>query len=340
MQKYPNLYKFNKDIFYMVKTALITGITGQDGSYLAEFLLNKGYKVYGLIRRVSTPNYTNIKHILDRIEIIDGDLTDPSSLNNAIIKSKPDEIYNLAAQSFVAISWKEPQVTTEIDALGTLNLLEALKNFAPKAKFYQASTSEMYGNSNENGKQDEKTPFHPRSPYAIAKLYSYWISRNYRESYGLFICNGILFNHESPRRGIEFVTRKITDGVARIKLGLADSISLGNLEARRDWGFAGDYVKAMWLMLQQEEPEDYVVATGETHSVKEFVQEAFNAAGISNWEDYIKQNPEFMRPSDVQLLQGVPDKAIKSLGWKPEVSFKELVKMMVELDIERIKSEQ
>jgi len=324
----------------MSRNALITGITGQDGSYLAEFLLEKGYNVSGLIRRVSNPNYENIKHILNKINIIDGDVTDQASLNNAITQSSPNEIYNLAAQSFVATSWKQPILTSEVDAIGTLKLLESMKNFAPKAKFYQASTSEMYGNSHKNGKQDEKTPFHPRSPYAISKLYSYWITRNYRESYELFTCNGIMFNHESPRRGIEFVTRKITDGVARIKLGLSESLILGNLDARRDWGFAGDYVKAMWLMLQQDKPGDYVVATGKTHSVRDFVEEAFHIAGIKNWMDYVKQDPRYMRPADVELLQGVPDNAMKKLGWRPEVSFKELVKIMVEADIYRLKNKE
>jgi GDPmannose 4,6-dehydratase len=324
----------------MIKKALITGITGQDGSYLAELLLNKGYEVHGLARRVSNPNYRNINHILDQINLIDGDITDQASLNNAIRSSNPDEIYNLAAQSFVATSWKQPALTTETNALGPLKLLEAMKNFAPEAKFYQASTSEMYGNSHEEGKQDEGTPFHPRSPYAIAKLYAYWITNNYRESFNLFTSNGILFNHESPRRGIEFVTRKITDGVARIKLGLSDSLSLGNLDAKRDWGFAGDYVKAMWLMLQQDEPEDYVVATGETHSVKEFVQTAFDAAGIPNWEDYVKQDPKYMRPADVELLKGVPDRTIEKLGWRPEISFDSLVQMMVESDIKALRKEK
>ncbi len=324
----------------MAKRALITGITGQDGSYLAEFLLEKGYEVYGLIRRVSVPNYQNINHILDKIKLIEGDMTDQPSLNRAVIESKPDEIYNLAAQSFVATSWNQPVLTGEVDALGTLKLLEAMKNFAPNAKFYQASTSEMYGNSHNEGKQDETTPFHPRSPYAIAKLYSYWITVNYRESYNLFTCNGILFNHESPRRGIEFVTRKITNGVAKIKLGKADSLSLGNLNAKRDWGFAGDYIRAMWLMLQQDKPGDYVVATGETHSVREFVEEAFKVAGIEDWQKYIKQDPKYMRPADVELLQGVPDKSIEKLGWKPEISFKELVKMMVESDIKKISNQK
>ncbi|VVB53032.1 GDP-mannose 4,6-dehydratase [uncultured archaeon] len=320
-----------------MKKALITGVTGQDGSYLAELLLSKKYEVYGLVRRLSTPNFWRIEHILDQIELIDGDLADAASLNNAVKAAEPDEIYNLAAQSFVATSWRQPLLTSDVTGLGATRMLEAAKNYTPNARFYQASTSEMYGNSSIDGKQTEKTPFHPRSPYAIAKLYAYWMSVNYRESHKMFICNGILFNHESPRRGIEFVTRKITDGVAKIKLGLADDITLGNLDARRDWGYAGDYVKAMWLMLQQKEPDDYVVATGISHSVRDFVTEAFKVAGIEKWEKYVKQDPRYMRPTDVQYLEGKPDKATLKLGWKPTVQFQELVKMMVEADIERHK---
>jgi len=319
-----------------MKKALITGITGQDGSYLAEFLLEKNYEVYGLVRRLSTPNLWRIEHILEDIELIDGDMLDLSSLSRAVEKSSPDEVYNLASQSFVATSWNQPLLTSEVTGLGATRLLEAVRMCAPEARFYQASTSEMYGNSNIDGRQCESTPFHPRSPYAISKLYAYWITVNYRESYDIFSCNGILFNHESPRRGIEFVTRKITDGVARIKLGLKQKLSLGNLDSRRDWGFAGDYVRAMWRMLQQDNPEDYVVATGVTHTVRDFVEKAFEAVGISNWQDYVKQDPKYMRPADVDHLTGKPDKAIKKLGWKPDVSFEELVELMVEKDLERL----
>ena len=320
-----------------MKKALITGITGQDGSYLAELLLDKKYKVYGLVRRLSTPNMWRIEHILDGIELVDGDLTDQASLNEAVKTIRPDEVYNLAAQSFVATSWTQPILTSEVSGLGVTRLLEAVRCFAPKAKFYQASTSEMYGNSNINGSQSEVTPFHPRSPYAISKLYAHWMTVNYRESYGLFTCCGILFNHESPRRGIEFVTRKISDGVARIKLGLSKKLVLGNLDAKRDWGFAGDYVKAMWLMLQQKKPDDYVVATGVTHSVKDFVEEAFKVVGIRDWRKYVKQDSRFIRSAEVDYLLGKPDKAITKLGWTPEVSFEELVEMMVEVDLQRLK---
>ena len=319
-----------------MKTALITGITGQDGSYLAEFLLSKGYKVYGIVRRLSTPNYGYIEHILDKITLIEGDLRDQASLNHAIKLSKPDEVYNLAAQSFVATSWKQPELTSEITGLGVLKMLEAVRHFAPHAKFYQASSSEMYGNGAENI-QDEQTKFRPRSPYAIAKLYAHWIAINYRESYGMFVCCGILFNHESPRRGIEFVTRKITDGVARIKLGLAQELVLGSLDAQRDWGFAGDYVEAMWLMLQQDHPEDYVISTGETHSVRDFVHAAFTAAGIDNWQQHLRQDPQFMRPAELFVLQGNSLRAFNKLGWKPKVNFTQLVNMMVEEDIHRLK---
>ena len=319
-----------------MKTALITGITGQDGSYLAEFLLSKGYKVYGLVRRLSTPNYIYLEHFLPKITLIEGDLRDQASLNNAVKLSQPDEVYNLAAQSFVATSWKQPEVTSEVTGLGALKVLEAVRHFAPHARVYQASSSEMYGNATENI-QDEQTKFRPRSPYAIAKLYAHWISINYRESYGMYVCCGILFNHESPRRGIEFVTRKITDGVAKIKLGLANELVLGSLDAQRDWGFAGDYVQAMWAMLQQDKPEDYVISTGETHSVQDFVQESFAAVGISNWQNYIRQDPQFMRPAELFLLQGNSARAHNKLGWKPAVNFKSLVTMMVNADLERLK---
>lgn len=315
-----------------MKTALITGITGQDGSYLAEFLLSKGYKVYGVVRRLSTPNLGHIEHILDKITLIEGDLRDQASLNHAVKLSKPDEVYHLAAQSFVATSWKQPELTSEITGLGVLKMLEAVRHFAPHAKFYQASSSEMYGNGAENI-QDEQTKFRPRSPYAIAKLYAHWIAINYRESYGMFVCCGILFNHESPRRGIEFVTRKITDGVARIKLGLAQELILGSLDAQRDWGFAGDYVEAMWLMLQQDHPEDYVISTGETHSVRDFVEAAFTAAGIDNWQQHLRQDPQFMRPAELFVLQGNSLRAFNKLGWKPKVDFTQLVGMMVDADI-------
>ncbi len=320
-----------------MKSALITGLTGQDGSYLAEFLLAKGYKVYGVVRRISTPNHWRIEHLLDKITIIDGDVTDESSLINAVKISAPDEVYNLAAQSFVGTSWKQPVATAEATAIGTLKLLEAVRIFAPKAKVYQASTSEMYGNATETI-QDEQTKFRPRSPYAIAKLFSHWMAVNYRESYDMFVACGILFNHESPRRGIEFVTRKITDGVARIKLGLADSLSLGNLDAKRDWGYAGDYVEAMWLMLQQDTPEDFVISTGVTHTVKDFVEAAFKAVGIADWQKYVKQDPRFMRPAELHTLQGSSKKAEEKLGWKPKVKFEELVKMMIDEDLKNIQA--
>lgn len=324
----------------MKKTALITGILGQDGPYLAKFLLKKDYKVYGMIRRYSNPNFENLDYlgITNEIEYVDGDMTDESSLNQLVRLIRPDEIYNLAAQSFVGDSWTLAKMTTEVNALGVLYLLNAIKTFSPTTKFYQASSSEMFGLQNKNGYQDENTPFHPRSPYAISKVYAYWITVNFRESYGIFACNGILFNHESPIRGLQFVTRKITDGVARIKFGLSQEIRLGNLEAKRDWGFAGDYVEAMWLMLQKDKPDDYVVGTGESHSVKEFVELAFKYAGISDWKKYVIVDPRFKRPAEVPALCAKWDKAKKVLGWKPKVRFKQLVKMMVEADIERYKN--
>lgn len=318
------------------KHALITGITGQDGSYLAEFLLSKNYKVFGLTRRTSTPNYERIKHIEDKITLIPGDLLDQQSLTSAISYCLPDEVYNLAAQSFVATSWSQPVLTGEFTALGVTRMLEAIRQIKPDAKFYQASSSEMFGKVKETP-QHEKTPFHPRSPYGVAKVYGYWITINYRESYGLFTVNGILFNHESPRRGLEFVTRKISHGVARIFLGLSDSIALGNLDAKRDWGFAGDYVQAMWMMLQQKKPDDYVIATGENHSVAEFAQEAFEVVGIKNWKKYVKVSKELFRPAEVDFLIGDSTKARKVLGWYPKVTFKELVRMMVKADIELLK---
>lgn len=324
----PNLKKQTKQ-----KKAFITGITGQDGSYLAEFLLEKGYKVYGMTRRSSTDSLERIEHIKDRIEIVHGDLIDQSSITAILQESQPEEIYNLAAQSFVKSSWSEPLATGEYTALGVLRVLEAMRQVCPKAKFYQASSSEMFGVA--PSPQNEKTPFHPRSPYAVSKVFGHYITINYRESYGLFACCGILFNHESPRRGLEFVTRKISDGVAKIKLGLANELRLGNMDAKRDWGYAGDYVKAMWLMLQQNKPDDYVVGTGINHSVKEFVEAAFRAADISNWKKYVKVDPKFFRPADVSELRADASKARKKLGWKPKVGFNELVKMMVEQDIER-----
>ena len=318
-----------------MKTALITGITGQDGPYLAELLLSKGYKVYGLVSRLSTPNMDNIKHIYDEIEIVSGDLLDQGSLTDAIKNSKPDEIYNLAAQSFVKASWDQPVLTGEFTALGVTRMLEAIRAVNPKIKFYQASSSEMFGKVTETP-QRETTRFYPRSPYGVAKVYGHYITLNYRESYGIFACSGILFNHESPRRGIEFVTRKITNAVARIHLGKQDKLELGSLEPKRDWGFSGDYAEAMWLMLQQEKPDDYVIATGENHSVREFVKEAFKVIGIEDWKKYVVANKEkYMRPAEVDYLIGDASKAKKVLGWVPKTSFKELVKIMVEADLER-----
>ncbi|GIW64602.1 MAG: GDP-mannose 4,6-dehydratase [Patescibacteria group bacterium] len=323
----------------MSRTALITGILGQDGPYLAKLLLEKDYKVYGLIRRYSNPNFSNLDYVgvTHDIDYVEGDMTDEASLLNLIRTLRPTEVYNLAAQSFVGSSFEQAKLTTEVNALGPLYMLNAIKYFSPTTKFYQASTSEMFGLQHTNGYQDEKTPFHPRSPYGVSKVYAYWITVNYRESYGLFTCNGILFNHESPIRGIQFVTRKITDGVAKIKYGLAKELRLGNLEAKRDWGFAGDYVEAMYLMLQQKEPGDYVVGTGENHSVREFVELAFKYAGIKNWEKYVVIDPQFKRPAEVPNLKARPDKAKKILGWSPKVSFEELVKMMVEADLKRYK---
>ncbi|MED3552017.1 GDP-mannose 4,6-dehydratase [Cytobacillus praedii] len=318
-----------------MKKALITGITGQDGSYLADLLLDKGYKVYGLKRRTATPNFENINHIKNEIEFFSGDLRDMTSLSEAVQAIQPDEVYNLAAQSFVGDSWKQPIYTGEVTGLGVTNILEAIRLAKPDARFYQASSSEMFGKVLETP-QTEKTPFYPRSPYGVAKVYGHWITVNYRESYGMYACSGILFNHESPRRGIEFVTRKVTDAVAKIKLGLQEKLLLGNLDAKRDWGFAGDYVKAMWLMLQQEEPDDFVIATGETHTVKELVEVAFEHVGL-NWQDYVVQDPRFMRPAEVDILLGDPTKAKKKLNWKPQVSFQELVSLMVEFDLKKYK---
>ena len=312
--------------------ALVTGITGQDGSYLAEFLLKQGYDVYGLIRRTSMIIDDRIKHILGDVELIDGDLLDQLSLIKAIRTARPDEVYNLAAMSFVPTSFVQPVLTGEYTALGVTKVLEAIRLADWPIRFYQASSSEMFGKVQEVP-QREKTPFYPRSPYGVAKLYGHWITVNYRESYKMHASSGILFNHESPRRGLEFVTRKISNGVARIKLGLQKELRLGNLDAKRDWGFAGDYVRAMWLMLQQEQPDDYVVATGETHSVSEFAELAFGAVGIKNWQDYVKVDPALLRPAEVDLLIGDPTKARTQLGWRPEVSFPQLVQTMVEADL-------
>ncbi len=316
------------------KRALITGITGQDGSYLAEFLLDAGYTVFGVVRRSSSENFERIEHIRSRLELRQADLLDQLSLIRVIEECLPHEIYNLAAQSFVPISWTQPVLTAEFTALGVTRMLEALRLVAPSARFYQASSSEMFGKVRETP-QNERTPFHPRSPYGVAKVYGHGITVNYRESYGLFACSGILFNHESPRRGLEFVTRKITDGVARIKCGLATELRLGNLDARRDWGFAGDYVRAMWQMLQQDAPDDYVVATGETHSVQELVELAFAVADL-DWEEYVVVDPELKRPAEVDLLLGDASKACRELGWAPCTPFPELVRMMVEADLTRL----
>tara|TARA_R110001592_G_scaffold355474_1_gene656193 strand:- start:488 stop:1453 length:966 start_codon:yes stop_codon:yes gene_type:complete len=315
-----------------MKTALVTGINGMDGSHLSDLLLSKGYKVFGMERRSSSKNRTNTLHLEDKVTFLQGDLTDQNSLLRCLKESNPDEVYNLAAQSFVGESWNTPEHTSEVTGLGVLRILEAIREFNPKIKFYQASSSEMFGRMVENP-ANENTPFYPRSPYGVSKLYGHWITKNYRESYDMFACSGILFNHESEKRGIEFVTRKISDGVAKIKLGLADYISLGNLDAKRDWGYAPDYVEAMWLMLQQETPDDYVIATGNTYSIREFLDIAFNHVGIKNWEPYIKQDPRFMRPAEVDVLRGDFTKAKENLDWIPKTSFVNLVKKMVDNDI-------
>ncbi len=318
--------------------ALITGITGQDGSYLAEFLLNKGYKVYGIVRRSSTENFSRVEHIKNKITLLQADLLDQLSLINAIKDSDPDEIYNLAAQSFVPTSWVQPVLTAEFTALGVTRLLEAIRLVNKNIKFYQASSSEMFGKVKEIP-QNENTPFYPRSPYGIAKVYGHWITVNYRESYDIFGCSGILFNHESPRRGLEFVTRKISNGVARIKQGIDKELKLGNLKAKRDWGFAGDYVKAMWLMLQQKNPEDFVIATGESHSVEDFARLAFEHVNL-NYKDYVKIDKNLFRPAEVDNLIGNPKKSKEILDWKPEVTFNELVKIMVYADIETLNKKE
>ncbi len=315
--------------------ALITGITGQDGSYLADFLLEKGYEVFGMVRRASTENFERINHIRDKITLVQADLLDQLSIINIIDEIKPDEVYNLAAQSFVPTSWSQPMLTGEFNALGVTKVLEAIRLVNPKIRFYQASSSEMFGKVREVP-QTEKTPFYPRSPYGVAKVYAHWITVNYRESYRIHASSGILFNHESPRRGKEFVTRKVTDGVARIKFGLDDKLALGNLKAKRDWGFAGDYVKAMWLMLQQKKPQDYVIATGKNHSVQELVQIAFDRASL-NWKEHVKVDPKLVRPAEVDVLLGDPSLAQKKLGWKPEMKFEDMIKIMVDADLERYK---
>jgi GDPmannose 4,6-dehydratase len=316
------------------RRALVTGITGQDGSYLAELLLEKGYDVFGMTRRASTENVERIAHLVDKVRLVQGDLLDAHSLVAALREAEPHEVYNLAAQSFVPTSWNQPVLTAEFTAVGVTRVLEAIRSVDPEIRFYQASSSEMYGKVREVP-QTELTPFHPRSPYGVAKAYGHHITVNYRESFGLFAVSGILFNHESPRRGLEFVTRKITDGVARIKLGLADELRLGNLDAKRDWGFAGDYVDAMWRMLQQDEPTDYVVATGKEHSVREFVEAAFEHAG-ADWERHVVTDPAFVRPAEVDHLVGDPTRARAELGWEPRVSFRELVEMMVDADTKRL----
>ena len=320
------------------KRALITGITGQDGSYLAELLLDKGYEVFGVVRRLSAPNVWRIQHLLDKVTLLQADMLDQLSLIKAVDVSQPDEFYNLAAMSFVPASWDQPMLTGEFNAQGVTRALEAVRSVNPKIRFYQASSSEMYGRVREVP-QTELTPFYPRSPYGCTKVYGHYITVNYRESYDLFAVSGILVNHESPRRGIEFVTRKVTDGVARIVLGLSDSLKLGNLDARRDWGFSGDYVNAMWLMLQQEQPDDYVIATGTAHSVRDLVEAAFTHVGL-DWNKYVGIDPRFIRPAEVDLLVGDPSKAKKELGWEPAVDFKQLIAMMVDADLARLKAGQ
>jgi GDPmannose 4,6-dehydratase len=314
--------------------ALITGVTGQDGSYLAELLLEKGYEVVGVVRRTSHHSYERIEHLLDRIEVVAADLLDQHSLTIVLQEARPDEVYNLAAQSYVPTSWTQPVLTGEFTALGVTRILEAIRLVHPVARFYQASSSEMFGKVTQTP-QREDTPFYPRSPYGVAKVYGHWITVNYRESYGLYAVSGILFNHESPRRGIEFVTRKVTDGVARIKLGLARDLRLGNLDARRDWGFAGDYVEAMWRMLQREGPQDYVVGTGEAHSVRELVEVAFAHVGL-DWRKHVVSDPKYYRPAEVDVLMADPSKACRELGWTPRVGFRELVTMMVDADLDRL----
>lgn len=318
------------------KTALITGVTGQDGSYLAELLLSKGYEVVGMVRRTSTLNFQRLEHIQDRIALVQGDLLDQTSLMDLIREHRPQEVFNLAAQSFVPTSWKQPVLTGEFTALGVTRVLEAIRMVDPSIRFYQASSSEVFGKVREVP-QSERTPFYPRSPYGVAKVYGHWITVNYRESYNLFACCGILFNHGSPRRGLEFVERKVAHGAARIKLGLARELRLGNLDSRRDWGFAGDYVEAMWLMLQQDQPDDYVVGTGSTHSIRELCSVAFSYLGL-NWEDYVVVDPALIRPAEVDLLIADPSKVREKLGWRPKVSFEELIHMIVDQDLELLRA--
>ena len=320
------------------KRALITGITGQDGSYLAELLLDKGYEVFGVVRRLSAPNVWRIQHLLDQVTSLQADMLDQLSLIKAVDRAQPEEFYNLAAMSFVPASWDQPMLTGEFNAQGVTRALEAVRSVNPKIRFYQASSSEMYGRVREVP-QTELTPFYPRSPYGVSKVFGHYITVNYRESYDLFAVSGILFNHESPRRGIEFVTRKVTDGVARIVLGMSETLKLGNLDARRDWGFSGDYVRAMWLMLQQDQPEDYVIATGAAHSVRDLVEAAFGHVGLE-WNKYVGVDPQFIRPAEVDLLIGDPSKARKELGWEPGVDFKTLVAMMVDADLARLRAGQ
>jgi GDPmannose 4,6-dehydratase len=318
-----------------MKRALITGINGMDGSHLADLLLEKGYEVYGMERRTSSPNRTNTSHLESKITFVNGDLTDQNSLVRCLKESNPDEVYNLGAMSFVGESWNTPEQTGDVNGMGVLRMLEAIREYGKEVRFYQASTSEMFGRMVENPAK-ESTPFYPRSPYGVAKLYGHWITKNYRESYDMFACSGILFNHESERRGIEFVTRKITDAVARIHLGLQDKIMLGNLDSYRDWGYSPDYCEAMWLMLQQDKPDDYVIATGETHSIRDFLDVAFQEIGIMNWDKYVGQDPRFMRPAEVDVLRGDSTKAHMELSWKPKTSFRQLVEKMVKNDIKLI----
>lgn len=322
----------------MKPTAFVTGMTGQDGPYLAKLLLDKGYRVYGLIKRYSNPNLDNIRWlgIENDVELVTGDITDENSMNHLMRSLKPKEVYNLAAQSFVGISWDLNKLTTEVNCMGPLNILNAIKTHSPNSKFYQASTSEMFGNAT-TAQQNESTPFTPRSPYGVSKLYAHWMTVNFRESYSLYACSGVLFNHESPLRGREFVTRKVTDAVARIKLGLADSVTLGNLDARRDWGFAGDFVEAMWLMLQQHEAKDYVIATGHTHTIGDLCRVAFEHAGIVNWQPLVQSDPRFKRPAELYSLCGDSSKARQELGWQPRTTFEQMICNMVDADLARLK---
>ena len=322
----------------MKKRALITGVNGMDGSYMSDFLLEKGYEVFGMERRSSVKNRTNTSHLEEKITFLTGDLTDQNSLLRVLKESDPDEVYNFASQSFVGESWNTPEQTSDVTGLGVLRMLEAIREHGKPTKFYQASSSEMFGRMVENP-ASEKTPFYPRSPYGVAKLYGHWITKNYRESYDMFNVSGILFNHEAERRGLEFVTRKISDGVARIHLGLADHISLGNLDARRDWGYAPDYVEAIWMMLQQDHPDDYVIATNEAHSIKDFLEHAFKCVGIQEWNSYVRQDPRYMRPAEVDVLRGDYTKAKNEMGWEPKTGFEELVRKMVESDINLLKEE-